>query len=69
MLSFRKDKFVVKKEVDNHDDDRGEGKSAGGEDKFVRKGDMESLTNTVGEFVEWSEKTKKLSKTWSNSDG
>ena len=69
MLSFRKDKFVVKKEVDNHDDDRGEDKSAGSEDKFIGEWNMKSLTNIVGEFVEWSEETKKLSKTWSNSDG
>ncbi len=35
---FAKNKFIVKEEIDNHDNNRVESKSAGGEDKLVGEG-------------------------------
>lgn len=63
---FTKNKFVVKKKIENHNNDRSEDESPGGEDKFVGERKMEIARDIVGKFIEWGDKTKKLGEKWAD---
>ncbi len=60
-MFFAENEAVVEKEVENHDDGRGEDEGAGGEDEFVGEREMDGRGDIVGEFVKRSKDAKKLS--------
>lgn len=59
-MLFAEDEAVVEKEIQNHDDGRSEDKSAGGEDEFVGKREMDGGSDIVGEFVKRGKDAEKL---------
>ena len=66
---FAKNEFIVKEEIENHDDYRREGKWSSSKDKFISKGQINGWGDIEGKFVKWGDKTKKLSKCWTDNDG
>ena len=68
-MAFIKDEFVIEEEIDNHDDEGGESEGAGGEDEFVREGEVNGGADIIDEFVERGEETEKLGTGGSDGDG
>ena len=66
---FAKNKFIVKEEIDNHDNNGVESKGAGGEDKLVGEGQVYGASDIVDKLIKESKKAKKLSKAWGDGDG
>lgn len=63
------DESVVKEKIENHYDDAGEAEGTGGENEVIRKGQMESARDAVGEVVNWGEEAKKLGEAGVDCDG
>lgn len=60
-FGFAKDEFIVKEEVDNHDDDIGEDEDAGAFDEVVVKREADAGSNLVGKIIDGMKETKKPS--------
>ena len=64
IVLFAKDKFIVKEEVDNHNDDTAKDKSAGVLDEVIGKVEMENIRDGFGKVVERSDEAKTLRNEW-----
>ena len=59
---------VVKEEVENHGNDGSKDEGAGGEDEFIREGEVDASTDVVGEFVEGGKEAEELDESGADSD-
>ena len=64
-----KDKFVIKEEIEDHDDYGSKSKSTRSEHKLVGEGEVDSASDVVGKFVKWGDKAKKLGEPGADGDG
>ena len=58
-LLFSEDKFIIEKEINNHDNKAGKQKCTGGLNKIIGNAEVEVVVSDVGgEIIKWGDKAK-----------